>query len=271
LYKCRATHQETRRWATDWATFDCSPPPVSRHTDRHAVLLETRHLAGVVNTMRRRAAQPARRRTTGVAAALRACSGGPPTTARPSLCRGSSRKSPRGAGSSRRPMVPIRRNAKGPPSRLARTRRRRLCVLSTFSIAISLEDRDISPVAAFQPLQSSNGCRTGMRSTSTQSTAVARTTVLSAPLPAATLRGLSGIQRRSTERGKRRAKDIGIQRRHDPKRSEQISEFVRYGFPWSDLSRTSARAIAFARTNRQVRRPANALDRSPVRYVRRLR
>src|SRR5215203_1566142 len=64
-------------------------------------------------------------------------------------------------------------------------------------------------------------------------------------LPATTLRRLSGIQRRSAEPGKRRAKDTGIQRRHDPDRSEQISEFVRYGFPWSDLSKTQRKSERF--------------------------
>jgi DGQHR domain-containing protein len=55
-------------------------------------------------------------------------------------------------------------------------------------------------------------------------------------LSAATLKVLSGIQRREQARGKRRAEDLGIQRRHDPDRSEEIREFVRHGFPWSVLS-----------------------------------
>jgi DGQHR domain-containing protein len=56
-------------------------------------------------------------------------------------------------------------------------------------------------------------------------------------LPASDLRALSGIFRRTTEGGVARALDLGIQRRHDPERSEEIKEFVKYGFPWSSLSR----------------------------------
>jgi len=55
-------------------------------------------------------------------------------------------------------------------------------------------------------------------------------------LPAAELKALSGIARRTTEGGLRRAEDPGIQRRHDEERSKLIGEFVRYGFPWSELS-----------------------------------
>lgn len=55
-------------------------------------------------------------------------------------------------------------------------------------------------------------------------------------IPASMLKTLSGIQRREAESGTRRAEDLGIQRRHDPERSTEIREFVRHGFPWSDLS-----------------------------------
>ena len=55
-------------------------------------------------------------------------------------------------------------------------------------------------------------------------------------LSASTLKTLSGIQRRETRGGLRRAEDLGIQRRHDPARSEKIREYVRSGFPWSDLT-----------------------------------
>ncbi len=54
-------------------------------------------------------------------------------------------------------------------------------------------------------------------------------------LAASMLKSLSGIQRREADSGQRRADDLGIQRRHDPERSTEIREFVRYGFPWSDL------------------------------------
>ena len=54
-------------------------------------------------------------------------------------------------------------------------------------------------------------------------------------MPAAELKALSGIYPRTTERG-RAAQDLGIQRRHDVGRSKEISRFVRFGFPWSELS-----------------------------------
>lgn len=54
-------------------------------------------------------------------------------------------------------------------------------------------------------------------------------------LPASQLKLLSGIYRRTTESPDRSA-DLGIQRRHDRARSDEIAAFVRYGFPWSELS-----------------------------------
>jgi len=55
-------------------------------------------------------------------------------------------------------------------------------------------------------------------------------------LPAAELRSLCGIFRRETTGTKARAADLGIQRQHDPERSEEISRFVDAGYPWSTLS-----------------------------------
>jgi DGQHR domain-containing protein len=55
-------------------------------------------------------------------------------------------------------------------------------------------------------------------------------------LPATILRPLSGVYRRSTETGQLRSQDLGIQRRHDPKRSGEIQRYVRYGYPWSELN-----------------------------------
>lgn len=55
---------------------------------------------------------------------------------------------------------------------------------------------------------------------------------------ASTLRSLSGIERRDASAGARRRTDLGIQRRHDEKRSEEISRFIRHGYPWSDLGKT---------------------------------
>jgi hypothetical protein len=70
-------------------------------------------------------------------------------------------------------------------------------------------------------------------------------------LSAAELRALSGIQRRSTTAGKLRSEDLGIQRRHDEKRSEEISRFIRYGYPWSNLSKARRAAGDF----RELRKP----------------
>jgi DGQHR domain-containing protein len=55
-------------------------------------------------------------------------------------------------------------------------------------------------------------------------------------LPARELRSLSGIVRRQAKNAAPRTEDLGIQRQHDPERSDEISRFVEYGFPWSTLS-----------------------------------
>lgn len=57
-----------------------------------------------------------------------------------------------------------------------------------------------------------------------------------AAMPASVLRALSGIQRRKARRGAPRGQELGIQRRHDVERSKEIKEYVRNGFPWSQLS-----------------------------------
>jgi DGQHR domain-containing protein len=57
-----------------------------------------------------------------------------------------------------------------------------------------------------------------------------------AAMPASTLRALAGIRRRKAVRGEARQRELGIQRRHDEARSAEIREFVRNGFPWSQLS-----------------------------------
>jgi DNA-sulfur modification-associated len=54
-------------------------------------------------------------------------------------------------------------------------------------------------------------------------------------LPALTLRKLSGVYRRDLQTP-RRSLDLGIQRRHDPERSEEIKKYIQFGFPWSKLS-----------------------------------
>ncbi|NJN92458.1 MAG: hypothetical protein HC878_20250 [Leptolyngbyaceae cyanobacterium SL_5_14] len=55
-------------------------------------------------------------------------------------------------------------------------------------------------------------------------------------LPASELKALSGVHPRSTENTQLRSQDLGIQRRHDRKRSEEISTFIQFGYPWSSLS-----------------------------------
>lgn len=70
-------------------------------------------------------------------------------------------------------------------------------------------------------------------------------------LQASELRRLSGIQRRGTGgRGSGRI-DTGIQRRHDPERSEEIANYVKYGFPWSALSARKRQVGEF----RDLRKP----------------
>lgn len=57
-------------------------------------------------------------------------------------------------------------------------------------------------------------------------------------IKASMLRQLCGIERRDADTGARRRTDLGIQRRHDVERSEEISRFIRHGFPWSDMGKT---------------------------------
>jgi len=51
------------------------------------------------------------------------------------------------------------------------------------------------------------------------------------------LRALCGIYPRSAKGRKRGAEDLGIQRRHNKERSDEIREFVHFGHPWAGLSR----------------------------------
>lgn len=89
-------------------------------------------------------------------------------------------------------------------------------------------------------------------------------------IPAVDLRALCGIQRREARRGSRRAEDIGIQRRHDAKRSLEIARFLSAGFPWSDLSKAQKDDPSFG----DLRKPGwlptavvvNVLERGDQRY-----
>jgi DGQHR domain-containing protein len=64
-------------------------------------------------------------------------------------------------------------------------------------------------------------------------------------LDAHELKALSGIQRRSTSGRLNQGEDLGIQRRHDPLRSEEIRRFVEFGYPWSELSESKQRSGEF--------------------------
>lgn len=55
-------------------------------------------------------------------------------------------------------------------------------------------------------------------------------------MKAGDLRRLSAIYRRQTNGSVPRTEDLGIQRRHDTKRSEHIKEFVKFGYPYCDLT-----------------------------------
>ena len=64
-------------------------------------------------------------------------------------------------------------------------------------------------------------------------------------ISAQALRRLSGVYRRTTDRT-RGTSDLGIQRLHEPKRSEEIARFVKYGYPWSVLNATKRKHPDFA-------------------------
>ncbi len=55
-------------------------------------------------------------------------------------------------------------------------------------------------------------------------------------MPADKLKALTGIYRRNTDKGKLRSQDTSIQRRHDVGRSTEIREYVKFGFPYSDMT-----------------------------------
>ncbi len=56
-------------------------------------------------------------------------------------------------------------------------------------------------------------------------------------IKASVLRKLSGIQRREDDPEQRmQSEEIGIQRKHDTKRSKEIKNYIKHGYPWSSLS-----------------------------------
>ena len=64
-------------------------------------------------------------------------------------------------------------------------------------------------------------------------------------IPAPELKTLTGIHRRSTEERSSNLSDTGIQRAHQAERSDEIARFIRFGFPWSDLSDARRRSGDF--------------------------
>jgi DGQHR domain-containing protein len=64
-------------------------------------------------------------------------------------------------------------------------------------------------------------------------------------LPARELRTLSGIVRRQAKDASSRSTDLGIQRQHDPERSDEINSFVEFGYPWSTLSEARRQSAEF--------------------------
>ncbi len=70
-------------------------------------------------------------------------------------------------------------------------------------------------------------------------------------MPAPQLRALCGIYPRSAEARESASEDTGIQRRHEPGRSKEISRFVRFGYPWSNLTDAKRESGDF----RELRQP----------------
>lgn len=64
-----------------------------------------------------------------------------------------------------------------------------------------------------------------------------------ASMDASVLRQLAGLEPRSLEPVQPRAEDLRIQRRHDQKRSTKIADYVRFGFPWSDMTAPQRRKV----------------------------
>jgi len=91
-------------------------------------------------------------------------------------------------------------------------------------------------------------------------------------MSAAELKALTGVQIRTTKDGLLRTADLGIQRRHDKKRSNDIAKFVRYGGPYSELGEVKQTSGQF----NDLRKPGwlptaivvNILERDDVRQGR---
>ena len=64
-------------------------------------------------------------------------------------------------------------------------------------------------------------------------------------LAAADLKSLSGIYPRMIKGRTRSSQDLGIQRSHDRDRSDEINRFVKYGYPWSNLTEAKRKSGEF--------------------------
>lgn len=64
-------------------------------------------------------------------------------------------------------------------------------------------------------------------------------------LSARNLRSLSTINRRDVKGGKKRASDLNIQRPHEQSRSKNIAEYIKNGYPWSDLTKSQRQDKTF--------------------------
>lgn len=64
-------------------------------------------------------------------------------------------------------------------------------------------------------------------------------------LSARQLRSLSGVNRRDAQNGKKRSDDTGIQRGHEQSRSKGIAEYIKYGYPWSGLTKSQRKDSKF--------------------------
>ncbi|MGE0269286.1 MAG: DGQHR domain-containing protein [Candidatus Omnitrophota bacterium] len=64
-------------------------------------------------------------------------------------------------------------------------------------------------------------------------------------LSAKKLKLLSGVYRRGIKSGISRTSDKHIQRQHEPSRSANIREYIKYGYPWSELSGSKRKEEVF--------------------------
>lgn len=59
------------------------------------------------------------------------------------------------------------------------------------------------------------------------------------------LKALSGVYARTMRDRTSATQDLGVQRRHEKDRSDEIARFIEYGYPWSDLSKKKRQSPEF--------------------------